>query len=110
LEYKTDENEVNLDEGLEHELEEIKQLTKENNKMLHSIQRRARVGVIMRVIYWTVILGAAVGAFYFVQPYIDEVTNTYKGIKSTQEKATDFTKNFSWGSIQDYFTGTSTAQ
>lgn len=99
-----DDNTINLDENLEHEIKEIKDLTVENNKMLHSIQRRAKLAIFGRVLYWLVIIGATLGAFYFIQPYIEQLNETYKGIKETQEKASGFADNFSLDSIKEYFT------
>ena len=90
--------------------EGLEGVSKENNEILRKIRRGNRWSMALRSTYWLIIIGLSIGAFYFVQPYIDEVMDTYKGIKSTQEKASNFTQNFSWGSIQDYFTGTSTAQ
>jgi hypothetical protein len=32
-------------------------------------------------LYWIVIIGTAIGAFYFIQPYIDSLTNIYGDIR-----------------------------
>ncbi len=104
----TDDNTVNLDEDKESELEVIKELTIENNKMLHSIQRRARFGLIWKIIYWGFLIGATIGAFYFIQPYVDSLKEAYTGVQNTQKQITDFRSGFSFDSIKEYFTGTST--
>lgn len=52
-------------------LERTHQLAEENNEMLHSIKRRARLGTVIKVLYWAVIIGISFGAFYFIQPYLD---------------------------------------
>lgn len=98
-----DDNTINLDEGLEHEIKEIKELTEENNKMLHSIQRRAHVTTVMRVVYWFFVIGATVGAFYAIQPYLQQLSDTYDSIKATQQKASDFSANFNLDSLKEYF-------
>lgn len=94
-----------MDEGLENEIKEIKELTEENNKMLHSIQRRARWTIVMRLMYWIFIVGASIGAFYFIQPYLNQLNDTYDSIKTTQQKASDFSQNFSIDSIKEYLGG-----
>ena len=54
-------------------------LTEENNKMLHSMRRGMRIASITRAVYWIFIIGSTVGAFYLLQPYIDQVKNAYTG-------------------------------
>jgi hypothetical protein len=71
-------------------LENTFSLAKENNQMLHKIRRSQKIADLMRFLYWLVILGAAVGAFYFIQPYIEQIEsfignagvtiNNFKGI------------------------------
>ncbi|MES3032072.1 MAG: hypothetical protein V4699_02400 [Patescibacteria group bacterium] len=54
-------------------------LTEDNNKMLLSIKRGMRWASITRAVYWLFIIGASVGAFYFLQPYIDQLKGVYSG-------------------------------
>jgi len=58
-------------------------LAEENNDMLRSMQRSMRLGRVMTAIYWLFIIGSAVGAYYLVQPYIDQISSTYSGAKSS---------------------------
>ena len=55
-------------------------LAEENNKILLSMKRGQRWASIMRGVYWAFIIGSAVGAFYLIQPYIDEVKTMYQSI------------------------------
>jgi len=57
-------------------------LAEDNNKMLHSIRRSMRLASFVRIIYWVLIIGSAVGAYYFIQPYIDQLIGVYGGTKS----------------------------
>lgn len=57
-------------------------LAEENNKMLHSMRRSMRMGNIARGVYWIFIIGSAVGAFYLLQPYIDQLKDVYSGAGS----------------------------
>lgn len=63
-------------------LEETFNLAQENNKMLHSIRRSMRLARIMSFVYWALIIGSAVGAYYFIQPYIDQLIGIYGGAQS----------------------------
>ena len=57
-------------------------LAEENNDILRDIRRSMRLARLMTFIYWLVIIGASVGAYYFVQPYLQQVINVYGGAKS----------------------------
>lgn len=73
-------------------------LTQDNNRILHSMQRRARWGFVFRVFYWLVIIGIAIGAFYYIQPYIEPLIKSYQNIQETQAKLGNFSK-----SVGEYF-------
>ncbi len=77
-------------------LERVYKMTEENNQILHSIRRTARLGVIMRVLYWVVIIGLSVGALYFIQPYVNFMTSAL-GVDGNQSQATQ-----NGGLTQDY--------
>lgn len=62
-------------------------LAEDNNNILHSMRRSMRWARVMSVIYWLFIIGSAVGAYYFIQPYLTQVMNLYGG-------ASDVLKNF----------------
>lgn len=68
-------------------LEETFELAKENNEMLQSMKRSMQMARVMSILYWVFIIGSAVGAYYFIQPYVEQVTNIYSG-------AGDVLKNF----------------
>ena len=54
-------------------IEKTYSLVEENNKKLRRMRRSQKVTSIMRVVYWLIIIGIAIGAFYFLQPYIDKL-------------------------------------
>lgn len=82
-----------MDEDLKEKIDETYELSLENNKMLHSVQRRAKWGFVGRLIYWIVILGIGVGAFYYVQPYIEQMMKVYDSIRRTEGKIQDGLQN-----------------
>lgn len=56
-------------------------LVEENNKILRKMHRAALWGTIFRVLYWAVIIALSIGAYYFIQPYVDQLQQAYGGIK-----------------------------
>jgi hypothetical protein len=62
-------------------LERTYKMTEENNEILKSIRRNARLSTAMRIIYWVVILGLSFGAYYFIQPYIETLMGISGQIK-----------------------------
>ncbi|MDD3662597.1 MAG: hypothetical protein PHT84_01895 [Candidatus Pacebacteria bacterium] len=60
-------------------LEENLKLAKENNELLKKVREFQRWSRITKVLYWFIIIGIALGAFYFIQPYFDGILNIYSG-------------------------------
>ena len=52
-------------------------LAEENNQILRALHKSMRIGRVIKIIYWTIIIGSAVGAFYIFQPYFEQVINIY---------------------------------
>lgn len=61
-------------------LQETAHLARENNKILRKMQRVLFWKTVMHGVYWFVILGVAVGTLYFLQPYVDKITDAYQKI------------------------------
>lgn len=59
------------------------QLAEENNKILHSLRKSARISNIMSFLYWVFIIGASLGLYYFIEPYVDQLVNVYSSAKSS---------------------------
>lgn len=55
-------------------------LAEENNRMLRKMRTSMRVGRIFRILYWIIVIGITIGAFYYIQPYIDQLMGVYSGI------------------------------
>ena len=70
-------------------LKKTLELAQENNKMLHSVRRSMFWGRITRVIYWVIIIGAAVGIYYYVEPYVDSAVDAYGNVKGDLKSFTD---------------------
>ena len=61
-------------------------LAEDNNKMLHKIRSGQKWASFMRVLYWLIIIGISVGAFYFMQPYIEPVQKLLGNASSVFEQ------------------------
>lgn len=83
-----------MDDELRSLVEETKELVEENNKILKSMRRNARFGALARIVYWIVILGIGVGAFYYVKPYVEQLMKVYESVKQTESKIHDAQKSF----------------
>lgn len=68
-------------------------LAEDNNKILHSMKRSMRYASIVRAIYWIFIIGSALGAYYFIQPYIDKLVGVYGGAKSDLNNISNIIQN-----------------
>lgn len=64
-------------------LQETLELEKDNNKMLHSMLRSQHISNIMSFVYWIFIIGSAVGAYYLIQPYVDQLKGAYDSASET---------------------------
>jgi hypothetical protein len=63
-------------------LSKIADKVEENSDILHSMRRSMRFARIMSFVYWIFIIGSAVGAYYFIQPYLDQLLSIYGGASS----------------------------
>ena len=52
-------------------------LSEEHNDILRSVQRHLRLNRFMTFLYWLIIIGISIGAWYFVQPYWNKAMGVY---------------------------------
>lgn len=91
------------DDQLDEKLEKLEKMVTEDHRMIRSLYIRARITSILRIVYILILIGAAIGGYYFIEPYLKEVKEIYRSIKATQSQLTPE------GIIQ-WFQGTSTKQ
>ena len=58
-------------------LERVAKLAEESNDILRKMRRTSRISGFMHILYWAVIILISLGAYYFVQPYIDMAMKLY---------------------------------
>lgn len=73
-------------------LKKTLKLSQENNEILHSIRRSMFWSRMVRGIYWIVIIGATIGIYYYIEPYIDNAINAYGNVKGDLKNFTDLFK------------------
>jgi hypothetical protein len=76
-----------MDPEDKRKLEKVLSLSQENNAMLHKIRSVQKTAQMFRAIYWIFILGSALGAYYFVKPYLDGILSLYTGGTSSFKNA-----------------------
>lgn len=68
-------------------LQRALKLSEENNSILRSMRRSNRVSMFLRIIYWLIIIGLSVGAYYFIQPYVSVLQGLLGGNKGSSSSA-----------------------
>ena len=70
----------------QEKLEEVYKMTLENNEILKGIRSRERIGNAFKILYWTIIISAFAGVYYYISPVISVVlknkTKIEEGIKA----------------------------
>lgn len=71
----------------QEQMDEVLRLSKENNRLLHSLRRRENIALVFKSIYWIFIIGFVFGAYYYLQPLMDIFSGD---ISYTDEAASRF--------------------
>lgn len=61
------------EEDLKHLLQKNLEVSQESLKILKKINRARIAGNIFSFLKWMVIIGASVGIYYYIQPYLDQM-------------------------------------
>lgn len=67
--------------------EHLLELVEENNKMLKKMRRGQTFDRVLRIIYWLVLIGIAVGSFYYLQPWLEQMMGVYGNITESMGRA-----------------------
>lgn len=71
-------------------LRETFELARKNNDILTKLHRASVWGRAVKTIYWVLLLGITIGAFYFLQPYVDQLQSLYGQVLETKNQFGDF--------------------
>ncbi len=71
-------------------LEEAVTLSRENNQIVKKMWRATQWGRAVKGLYWFIVIGIAVGSFYFLQPYLDTLKGAYGNLQEVQGQFKNF--------------------
>lgn len=67
----------------EEMLKRILELTEENTRKINSLYRAHIWSTVRTVIYWMLIIGIGIGAFYFIQPFVDRIVGVVQVVNGS---------------------------
>jgi hypothetical protein len=70
-------------------MNELLELTRENNRILRSMHRKQVLGQIATFLYWLVILGVAGWSYYYFKPYMEQYMDMYQNITKSLQSVGD---------------------
>lgn len=66
------------EEDLKNLLKKNLEVSEESLKILKKINRARVIGSIFTFFKWMIIIGASIGIYYYIQPYIDQMLELLK--------------------------------
>lgn len=83
-----------MDPESKAQLEEALSLAKENNIMLKTLKRSLLWSRAWHVLYWVIIIGSTVGAYYYIQPYLEKLIGVYSGAQQNLDSVNSILNSF----------------
>ena len=75
-----------MDQESKQLLQNTLALAEENNKMLHKIRGVQKRGTLWQVLKLIVIIGIALGSFYYLEPYLNKIMDLYNSVSGMQQQ------------------------
>lgn len=75
------------------------ELSRQNSKIIKKIQGHLHQTMIFKTLYWIIIIGMAIGAFYFIRPYVDTIVTTYNQTREYINNPTQMFNGF-WEQVR----------
>lgn len=86
----------------EQKLNELYELTKENNTMLKGMRRDAFIGGIIKFIFWIILLVVIpYMTWLYIEPYVQGVLDTYQKVQDTTS-AVSSTSSIDFSKVQEF--------
>ena len=76
-----------MDPDDRHMLKHIAVLVEENTVILRKLLRAEKMRRLVSAIYWIAVIAISLGAYYFVQPYLDQLRAVYGNFRGGVENA-----------------------
>lgn len=82
-------------DDLKQEVEELKALTVDTNHQIRKMRRSQRLHTIFTIVWWLTIVGVTGAAYYYyVQPYVQKIMDTYGDAQNFQSQVEDWFSQF----------------
>lgn len=78
-----------MDPELKHLLEKNIELNEQNNAMLKRLTKALRWNQFWGIVKWTIIIGSAIGAYYWLQPVLQRTLEGYETLLGANGVATN---------------------
>ena len=75
-----------MDQESKQLLQNTLALAEENNKMLHKIRGVQKRGTLWQVLKLIIIIGIALGSFYYIEPYLNKIMDLYNSVSGMQQQ------------------------
>lgn len=73
-----------MDEELKQLLRKNIEVSEESLRILKKINRAAVMGRVFKFFKWLIIIGISVGSYYYIEPYIGQLTDLLKQLQKFQ--------------------------
>lgn len=83
-------DELNPTSPINQKLDYIIRTLDEQDRMITSLHKAMVIGRAIKAIYWLVVIGVTIGAFYFVQPIVDDFVSMYKDVNGNVDQLNSF--------------------
>jgi len=83
-----------MDQEVKHLLEENLELEKENNQLLRTVVKKMYWQTVLTVMKWVFVLAITFGAFYFIEPFLNQLYSIYGGVGQSATQATQKASEF----------------
>ncbi|MDB5260664.1 MAG: hypothetical protein JWN37_895 [Candidatus Nomurabacteria bacterium] len=88
----------------QEKLEAIYKMTLQNHEILQGMRSRERLGNIVRIVYWLIILGAIGGVYIYVKPLLQSVSDNKSKVQDTLNQFEKLRSQFpETKAIQEFF-------
>ncbi|MDD5318667.1 MAG: hypothetical protein PHF79_02510 [Candidatus Pacebacteria bacterium] len=77
-------------DDLKQLIEETLRIGKENQRVLKHLESTFRIYRYLTVLRWLFVVAIAVGAFYFLQPFMQEIAKIYQAVTGNHISLPDF--------------------
>lgn len=80
---------------LKQEVEDLKAITADTNRQVRKMRRSQRMHTIFTIVWWLTIVGVTGAAYYYyVQPYVEKITEAYGNAENFQSQVQDWFSQF----------------